>query len=94
MQAMQAVRTRMLTPRVTRRGCSATLHARAGAGALIATSPLGLVQVNATTELVHNHPILDMTGRPRTHHFIIVYLADRPEKEVDVNNGRAVSYIV
>lgn len=80
--------------RVSHAGAAAPLfHARAGAGALIATSPLGLVQVNAT-EFLHNHPILDMTGRPRTHHFIIVYFADRPEKEVDVNNGWTASYIV
>lgn len=33
-----------------------------------------------------------MTGKPRTHHFIIVYFADRPEKDVDINYGRPVSY--
>lgn len=86
-----------------------TLHAGAGAGALIATSPLGRVQVNAAEIIVsmilnsysnnnnddninlYIHPILDMTGRPQTHHIIIIYFADRPKKEVDANNGWAVS---
>lgn len=31
-----------------------------------------------------------MTGRPRTHRFIIIYFADRAQKEVDVYYGRPV----
>lgn len=34
-----------------------------------------------------------MTGRPRTHHFIIVYFADWTKKEVDVYYRRTISWI-
>lgn len=64
------------------------------------TCDIGMVSASALCALQIDtrngtHPILDMTGRspPRTHHFIIIYFADRSKKEVDVNYGRTISCI-